>query len=426
MKKLLILNSNISSKEIIEYARSQGIYTIAADRRDVHKFSAKQWADEAWKIDLLDLDALEEKCREANVDGVICGVSEFTLDIALELSGRLKTPFYCTKESMVYSRDKDVFKKAWGALGVPLPEDYYLSPELTDEELEKVKYPVVVKPVDCCSNTGISYCHNKEELREGYKFALSVSNSPKIIVERMLEGEEWYSYYGLVDGEVSLLALNAMYAQPGYPKNIYSIVTTVSDHVAKFCREINPQIENALKAIGCKEGIAWVQEMLDKDGKFYVIEMGYRGDGALIYLPYKELLGIDCIKLQVDASLGIKNSPSILPPSQTRAYEGISTAYMMWSKKESTIREIVGLEEVKSWPGITVGQWKDDGDEVHKHTSMATICFSSKSIDEMCEMIKRINDTIKYIDIDGEDILIHYDQYDYLREVYQKGINEKV
>ena len=144
MKKLLILNSNISSKEIIEYAKSQGIYTIAADRRDVHKFSAKQWADEAWKIDLLDLDALEEKCREAKVDGVICGVSEFTLDIALELSGRLKTPFYCTKESMVYSRDKDVFKKAWGALGVPLPEDYYLSPELTDEELEKVKYPVAM------------------------------------------------------------------------------------------------------------------------------------------------------------------------------------------------------------------------------------------------------------------------------------------
>lgn len=295
---------------------------------------------------------------------------------------------------------------------------------MTDEELDKIKFPVVVKPVDCCSNTGISYCNNKKELRAGYKYALSVSHSSKIIVERMLEGEEWYSYYGFVDGKVALLALNAMYAQPGFPKNVYSIVTTVSNHVAKFCKEINPQIESALLKIGCKEGIAWVQEMLDKDGKFYVIEMGFRGDGALIYLPYKELLGIDCVKLQVDASMGVENDPSILPPSQTRAFTGSSTAYMMWSKKNTTLKKIIGLDDVKAWEGVTVGQWKNGGDDIQQYTSMATICFASSSIDEMCKMIERINNTVKYIDVDGEDILIHYDQYEYLKDMYYKGLNE--
>ena len=57
---------------------------------------------------------------------------------------------------MHYSRDKADFKKAWKKMGVPLADDYFISPELKDEELDNIKYPVVVKPVDCCANTGIS------------------------------------------------------------------------------------------------------------------------------------------------------------------------------------------------------------------------------------------------------------------------------
>lgn len=424
MKKLLILNSNISSKEIIEYAKSQGIYTIAADRRDVHKFSAKQWADEAWKIDLLDLDALVEKCREANVDGVICGVSEFTLDVALELCERLHKPFYCTKDSMHFSRDKADFKKAWREIGVPLADDYFISPELTDEELDGVKYPVVVKPVDCCANTGISFCYNKEELRNGYKHALSVSNSTKIVVERMLKGEEWYSFYAMAGGKVSLLALNAMYSQPGYPKYCYSITTTVTDNIERFIREANPQIEEGLKRIGCKDGIAWVQLMLDQDGHFYVLEMGYRGDSEMMFLPYKDLLGFNAVELLVNCSLGIKNDPSKLPSDQRHAFKKSATSYMMWANKTATLKEVVGLDEVAKWPGVYIGQWKDTGDEVHEYTSMATICFSNETIDDLCELIKKINETVRYIDENGDDILIRYDQYDFLRETYNRGLNE--
>lgn len=423
MKKLLILGSCISSKEIIEYAKSEGIHTIVADPNGLSKRSAKQWSDESWMVDVSDLDTLQKMCREANVDGVVCGVSEFCIDKALDLCERLHKPFYCTKDTMHYSRDKADFKKAWREIGVPLAEDYFISPELTDEELDKVKYPVVVKPVDCCANTGISFCYNKEELRKGYKYALSVSHSTKIVVERMLQGEEWYSFYAMADGKVSLLALNAMYSQPGYPENCYSITTTVTDNIERFVKEANPQIEKGLAAIGCREGIAWVQLMLDKDGHFYVLEMGYRGDSEMMFLPYKELLGFNAVKMQVNCSLGIKNDPAQLPESQSHAFERSATSYMMWAKKDAVLKEVSGLDEVASWPGVYIGQWKDAGDEVAQHTSMATICFSNESIDDLCDMIDRINKTVKYIDQNGEDILIRYDQFDYLRDVNQRGLN---
>ena len=422
MKKLLILNSNISSKEIIEYAKSQGIYTIVADRKDIYEFSAKRYSDEAWKIDLLDIDALEKKCREASVDGIICGVSEFTLDILSELCQRLNKPCYFTPEAMHYSRDKADFKKAWRKMGVLLADDYFISSELKDEEIDNIKYPVVVKPVDCCANTGISFCYNKEELKKGYMYALSVSNSTKIVIERMLKGKEWYAFYAMAGGECTLLALNAMYSQPGYPTNCYVITTTVSDNVDRFIKEANPSIMEALKSIGCREGIAWVQLMLDEDNHFYVLEMGYRGDSEMLFLPYKELLGFDSVKLWVDYALGIQNDPKILPPPQSHAFTKTATSYMLWATRDAIIKDIVGMDEIASMKNVYVGQWKGVGDEVHKHTSMATICFSNENIEDTCAMIDKINRTVKFLNDKGEDIIIKYTEFEYLKQMYQNGI----
>ena len=43
-------------------------------------------------------------------------------------------------------KDRQDFKELCKSLGVPLATDYYLTDELTDEEVDKVQFPVVVKP----------------------------------------------------------------------------------------------------------------------------------------------------------------------------------------------------------------------------------------------------------------------------------------
>lgn len=425
MKKLLLLGSTISSKQIIEYAKSIGVYTIVVDPRDCHEFSAKRFSDESWKIDISNIELLEQRCREAEIDGIICGVSEFALDMLSILCGRLHKPCYFTPETMHYSRDKADFKKAFKKAGVPLADDYYISSELKDDELKSVKFPVVIKPVDCCSNIGISFCYNKEDLIKGYKHALSVSHSSKVVVERMLKGKEWYAFYAMAGGECTLLALNAMYYQPGYPTNCYVITTTISDNVERFIQEANSPIIKALKSIGCKEGIAWVQLMLDEDDHFYVLEMGYRGDAEMLFLPYKELLGFDTVKLWVDYALGITNNEIVLPPSQTKPYVRSATSYMLWAKDNAVIKEVLGIDEIARMPNVYIGQWRGVGDEVQQYTSMATICFSNDNIEDACKMINVINRTVKYLNEKGEDIVIKYTEFDYLRDIYYKGLAGK-
>ena len=189
MKKLLMLGTSYGSLGMLQYAKEKGIYTIVTDYLPPEHSVGKLVSDEYWMLNTGDLDALEKKCREEGVNGVICGVSEFNLEMCMALCKRLGLQCYCTPEAWHYSRDKSDFKALCRSLGAPLPTDYYLSEELRDEELLSVKFPVVVKPVDLSCNRGISYCYNKEELINAYRYARSVSKSSKIVVERMLKGE---------------------------------------------------------------------------------------------------------------------------------------------------------------------------------------------------------------------------------------------
>jgi len=424
MKKLLILGTSTGTREIVDYAKSKGIYTIVTDDRSPEISIGKQWADEYWMINTSDTEALVKKCTEIEIDGVICGLSEFNIEMMIRLTDALGLPCYTTAESWHYSKDKDDFKKVCKDLGVPVAKDYFVSKELKDVEVDAVKYPVVVKPVDQNGNRGISYCYNKQELVEAYNYALSFSKSDKIIIEKMLSGKEWYSYYAMADGEVRLVALNGMYAQPGQLKNLYSLTTTVSDNVKRFVEEVNPKIEALLKHIGCNEGIAWVQEMLDDDNNFYIIEMGYRLPGDMTFIQYENLIGFDTVAWLVDYALGGKHNINDLPAPQKTSFVKCGCSYNLWVSAEGVLKEITGIEEILKVPGVSYHSNTNVGDFLRKHGHIGTFAFVTEDCKEMCHIIDKINRTVKVIDESGNDLMIRYTDFEYIMDIYNKGLSE--
>lgn len=138
MKKLLMLGTSKGSVEMVKLAKKKGIYTIVTDPQEPNRSRAKLFADEYWMIDISDVDVLEEKCRVEHVNGIVCGVSEFCLEITMELTKRLGLPCYCTPEAWHYSRNKYDFKQLCKRVGVRMAEDYYMSNPPTEEELNSV------------------------------------------------------------------------------------------------------------------------------------------------------------------------------------------------------------------------------------------------------------------------------------------------
>lgn len=424
MKKLLILGTSNSSREIVYTAKKMGVYTIVTDYFPPEKSLAKQISDEYWMISTNDLDSLEKKCREEKINGVIAGASDFNAEMAILLCERLGLNSYCDSGTWHFSRDKQDFKSVCKSVNAPIAEDYFITEDFNDCDMKKIRYPVVVKPVDLSGNRGISYCYNDIELKDAYLYAKSISKSDKIIVERMLEGEEWFVTYALAEGEVKLVAMNAMYSESGYPKNCYSITSTMTDHVEHFNKDINDKIIEVIKKIGGKEGICWVQVMLDKDNHFYIIEMGYRLDGCMIFIPYRDVFNFDVIEWLIRYALGEKHSKDELPKAMKHAYKKCGCDYMFWTKDECCISRIEGLDKLDK-NQFYVEVFTKPGDTFGKNRVCGNILFTATDCDEMCDFIDVINRNVHFMDENGDDVIIKYTDFDYLKKIYEQGLEGK-
>ena len=415
MKKLLMLGTSKGSVEMVKLAKKKGLYTIVTDFKDPVHSRAKLFADEYWMIDVSDIDALEERCRAEKVNGVVCGVSEFCLEVTMELTKRLGLPCYCTPEAWHYSRNKYDFKQLCKRVGVRMAEDYYLSNPPTEAELDSVKFPVVVKAIDLSENRGMSYCYDREELVEACKYARSASKSETIIVERMIKGPEVAADYVMADGEVSLLSFNSLNHQSGELQNCYSISITEQKYLKKFLEEENEDIIQALKAVGCREGFAWVEMIVDEDGHFYLLEMGYRLCGNEINVPLKALTGFDVHEWIIDYAMGKKHKSTELPPMQKDYFNGVGCVYCLWSNQEATIGAIDGLEEVEkagfSWDSVV-----QVGDKVPMHSLMGELMFTASTIQDTCDALAYLNEKVSVKNTSGEEMVIHFTDYDRLIE----------
>ena len=221
------------------------------------------------------------------------------------------------------------------------------------------------------------------------------------------------------------MSLNGMYSQPGEPKNCYTITTTVSDNVEKFIREINPKIEEVLREVGCREGFAWVQVMLDEDGKFYIIEMGYRLTGEMIFIPLTDLIGFNTIAWIVDYAMGEKHTPDQLPAPQTKAFKGCCCAMILWVNRGGTVKEVIGWDKIAKHPKIKVETLNGIGSHIDKYRLFGNVMFTTDNIDELCELIDLVNKEVKVINEEGEDMIIKYTDFDYLKDVYYRGLEGK-
>lgn len=100
---------------------------------------------------------------------------------------------YCESDTYaaVVGQDKVFMKQIWQCSGVPIVKydwfydiDFNKDPNKIIERLEKIGYPLIVKPARLGSSVGITFCKNNNELREAILEAINYDN--KILVEEVV------------------------------------------------------------------------------------------------------------------------------------------------------------------------------------------------------------------------------------------------
>ena len=414
MKKLLVLGSDYFTLSVVQVAQEMGLYVVVTDLMPTSP--TKEAADEAWMVSTADLDRLEELCRKNGISAIMYGASDFNVSNARILCKRLGLPMYCADElPWSASRNKGLFKQYCKENGVRVPDDYYFSSdELTDEEIDKVRFPVVVKPVDKSGNRGISFCNSKEELREGYRAAREISDNPTIIVEKKLSGSTHNICYVVASGEIRLISYTESSHDAEQPHYVYSFSRNTNRFLKQYIEDVNEGVIKTFKALGCKDGIVWVDAIRDEEEKmFYILEMGYRFPAAVASCPlYERTSGFNPVRWMIECALGVKHNANNMPAGLTAPYTSFTALAYMFTKKIGIISRIQGIGMIKSLPNVFIDMPKGIGAQTRELATIALFHIYAQDCWELVDTLKRINDCFRVYDENGENLLIYFKDYD--------------
>ena len=422
MRKLLVLGSDYYTKDIVEEAKRRGIYVVVADYNK--ETPTKNIANERWLISTADTAQIIEKCKSEKIEAIITGASDFNTEQARTICKELGYPLYCESDlAWKASRNKALFKKVCEEEGVSVAKRFDISDELTDDEISTIKFPVVVKPVDKSANRGMSYCYNKEDLIAGYQYARSISDTNDIIVERMLSGTEHHVCYCAANGEIRLVSFAEAYHNEGERANIYSYENNTSMFLKQYIEETNEGVIRVFKKLGCTNGIVWVDTMRDSnDGKFYILEMGYRIAAALASSPlYEKVNGFNAIKWMVDCAMGDHHNLTNMPKPLTEPYKSIVAQAHMFVNKDATITQIDGIETVSKLDDVIIDIPKKIGDKINAFMSVALFTIYGVNCEDVIKKLKVINSKFKVYDEKSNNVVIYYDNYEKIRCDYEQG-----
>ena len=135
---------------------------------------------------------------------------------------------YCEADTYaaVVGQDKVFMKQIWESSGVPVVKfdwfydaDFNREPDKIIERLEKLGYPLIVKPARLGSSVGITVCKNNNELREAIMEAINYDT--KILVEEVVKN--------LIEVNISVLG--------NYQKQSLSVIEEVGSNNALLTYE---------------------------------------------------------------------------------------------------------------------------------------------------------------------------------------------
>ena len=408
-KRLLILGGTSASYDLVRNAKAMGIYTIVTD--DCEKRVSKEIADDTAMVSTTDMEGLSELIREKKVDGVFCGPSEFNLRNVIKLSELTGLPCYTSTEVWDRCANKDVFKSYCRKYNVDCTPEYAITLDTPMEELQKIDYPIIIKPVDGSSSAGISVCRGAEDVAAALEKAYAASKSKRIIAEKYIEngGELFSVRYLLRDGEAyPYFIMDTYVADPIHRTSLISGYTHApSKYYDYYIKNMDADVRKMLKGMGLKNGTAFIQS-LPCDGKIYFHEMGYRLSGGMIFKLTEPLSNINDMKLMLRQAVG---GPSITDEEIAgldTTCKGKIGGQLMLPLDIGTIGKIEGVEKIREHSSVVdFIQYYNVGDTIEKRNigtlaqHFGRITFIVESQKEEIEAINYFQDTVRVYDIDG-------------------------
>lgn len=411
-KKLLILGGNPETIPLVLVAQKMGIQVYLTD--DNPNSSAKKFANKSFNVNGLDVEGIIKLAINENIDGVLVGVADILVKSYVKVCEALNFPCYATEELSNIFSHKDYFKQKIKEFDVYGISEFELTSELRNEDLIKIQYPVMVKPVDNGGGVGMTCCYNESEIKIAVTKALGASKRSKFLVERFMECDDVGVYYTFQDGICSTSLVYDRYTtneQHGVSKVCLG-GTYPSKHINTFLNKTDKNLKKMFNALGVKNGVLMLSAFFE-NGEFYFYDPGFRlqGESPNLFLDYFH--GYDqreqLITFALTGSMGEKKAYKLDDPFLNGKYA--STLWILL--KEGQIKETQGFEILHNNPNIieVITRLKV-GDLITKEiigTEKQVFCriyIAASSKNELSSVLKSLQTNLKVISTNNTNMVL--------------------
>ncbi len=296
IKKVLVIGSGpivIGQAAEFDYAGTQaclalkeeGYEVILCNSNPATIMTDTAIADKVY-MEPLTLEYIAKIIRMERPDAILPGIGGQTgLNLAMQLEKKgvlneCHTKLLGTKSTSIErAEDRELFKELCMELGEPvLPSDIASSIEEGLKVVEKIGYPVVLRPAFTLGGTGGGFAESEEEFLPLMKNALSLSPVKQVLIEKSIKGFKEIEYEVMRDvNDTAITICNMENLDPVGIHTGDSIVVCPSQTLSN--KEYQMLRDSALKVIRALEieGGCNVQFALDpKSFAYYLIEVNPR------------------------------------------------------------------------------------------------------------------------------------------------------
>lgn len=398
-KKLLLLGGLPYLIPIIREAHNLGVHVITADY--LPNNIAHHYSDEYCNVSIIDKDAVLEKAKELQIDGILSHAVDPGVTTAAYVAEQLKLPFQCSYQAACILQDKSLFRQFLSENGFnsPKAKGYtQLSEALNDAK--NFKWPVIIKPVDSAGSKGVSKVNRLEHLPQAINMALSEAHNGHFIIEEFLE-KEGYSIGSesfVVDGK---LMYNGFYDQyfDNEGKNPYVPTAEIWPSLMKqeYLEEIKQQLQRLFSLLQVRTGLFNVECRLCTDGKLYLMEVSPRGGGNRLAEMLNYAADVNINEAETRKALGLPIAKMHEPN-----YRGHFAIYVLHSQKHGVLQKIDINKDFENKHLLEVELRCKPGDSISDfsgaNAALGTLFLQFESRDELDAALKNINHNI-HIDI---------------------------
>ncbi len=400
--KALVLAGGFPQIELIKELKRRNIYVLLADYNA--EPVAKPYADAFFQVSTLDVAAIQALAQTEQVDFLITACTDQALLTVAQVSQNLGLPCYIDYPTALNVTNKAYMKKVFAENHISTAKHVVMA-QLDPAVVADLKYPAIVKPVDCNSSKGVKKVYNADELRTAFHEAVALSRTDTAIIEEFIEGPEITVDVQVENGIAHVLS--TAYSDKIADDDKFVIFRTrypIHEKQAVI-EQIQQTAQQIADSFGLHNSLMLIQ-MISNGEQVYVLEFSARTGGGVKYDLIRRVSGFDVIGAVVDLTLGKVPHVEIQPP----VAKYISNTFIYC--KPGIYDRLDGFEALKQegildnyylfkWQGAQMSSAANSGDRIAGFTVQA---------DTVEEIQKKYDTTIGRIhvlDPNGNDIMRH-------------------